>query len=64
MTRGKPLSFNREEVLARAMDLFWKKGYEKTGMIGLLEHMGIQRQSFYNTFGGKESNFTIVAGIF
>ena len=57
MTRGKPLSFNRDEVLEKAMDLFWAKGYSKTGMTELLDHMGIQRQSFYNTFGSKEEVF-------
>ena len=57
MTRGKPLSFERDEVLIRAMELFWHKGYEMTSMTDLLEHMGIQRQSFYNTFGSKEKIF-------
>lgn len=57
MTRGKPLSFDRHEVLERAMDLFWERGYSQTGMTDLLDHMGIQRQSFYNTFGSKEEVF-------
>lgn len=57
MTRGKPLSFDRNTVLERAMQLFWRRGYTKTGMTDLLEHMGIQRQSFYNTFGSKEEIF-------
>lgn len=57
MTRGKPLSFNREAALERAMDLFWDKGFANTGMTELLAHMGIQRQSFYNTFGSKEEVF-------
>lgn len=39
------------------MDIFWKKGYEQTSMSDLLEHMSIQRQSFYNTFGSKEKIF-------
>lgn len=54
MTRGKPLSFDRNTVLMRAMEYFWKHGYEASGITQLLEHMGIQRQSFYNTFGSKE----------
>lgn len=54
MKRGKPLSFDRNEALKSAMELFWRKGYEPTGMTELLEHMGIPRQSFYNTFGSKE----------
>lgn len=57
MVRGKPLSFDRDEVLAKAMELFWKKGFQNTGMTELLDHMGIQRQSFYNTFGSKEKIF-------
>ena len=53
MTRGKPLSFDRSEVLGRAMDYFWTHGYEATGMTELLNHLGIQRQSFYNSFESK-----------
>lgn len=54
MSRGKPLSFDRSEALQKAMELFWRKGYEATGITTLIEYMGIQRQSFYNTFGSKE----------
>ena len=57
MGRGKPLSFDRDKVLFLAMELFWQKGYEMTSMFDLLEYMGIQRQSFYNTFGSKEKIF-------
>ena len=54
MPRGKPLSFDREKVLSEALTLFWQKGFHNTGMSQLLAHLGIQRQSFYNTFGSKE----------
>lgn len=37
------------------MNLFWSCGYEATGMQALTEHMGISRQSLYNTFGDKQS---------
>ena len=57
MQRGKPLSFERDKVLCLAMELFWQKGYQRTSMADLLAHMGIQRQSFYNTFGSKEKIF-------
>jgi AcrR family transcriptional regulator len=57
MVRGKPLSFDRDEVLTKAMELFWQKGFMHTSMSELLAHMGIQRQSFYNTFGSKEKIF-------
>lgn len=54
MKRGKPLSFDRDEALKRAMEIFWNHGYEHTGITKLIEYMGIPRQSFYNTFGSKE----------
>lgn len=55
---GRPREFDREQALDRAMDLFWSKGYEATGMSELCERMGLGRQSLYNAFGDKESLFT------
>ena len=57
MIQGRPLSFDREEVLGKAMQLFWSRGYDALGMSDLLDEMGIQRQSFYNAFGSKEDVF-------
>lgn len=34
MTRGKPLSFDRDEVLEKALNLFWENGYSQTGKPG------------------------------
>ncbi|MFQ5527323.1 MAG: TetR/AcrR family transcriptional regulator [Thermoanaerobaculia bacterium] len=62
MTRGPAKQFDRDEVLGRAMELFWAQGYEATGMSQLLEHMGIGRQSFYDTFGGKKVLFLEALG--
>jgi len=55
MARGK--SFNEEQVLDKARDLFWLKGYEAASMQDLVDSMGINRQSIYDTFGGKEKLF-------
>lgn len=57
MTQGKSLSFDREAVLLEALELFWQNGYEATGVAELLDHMGIQRQSFYNQFHSKKGIF-------
>lgn len=54
---GRPREFDREEALEKAMQLFWSKGYEATGMAALCDHMGLGRQSVYNCFGDKESLF-------
>lgn len=51
------LEFDREEVVEKAMHLFWLQGYNATTVDDLLKAMGIQRSSFYNTFGGKQPIF-------
>jgi TetR/AcrR family transcriptional repressor of nem operon len=53
--RGPEKRFDREEVLKKAMELFWNQGYAATGMTQLLTHMGIGRQSLYDTFGDKKT---------
>jgi TetR/AcrR family transcriptional repressor of nem operon len=45
--------FDRDDALKRAGRLFWKRGYEKSSMTALLKAMGIQKGSFYATFGSK-----------
>ena len=49
--------FDEEEVLERAMHLFWKKGYYATSVQDLVNHLGINRSSLYDTYGGKRSLF-------
>ncbi len=57
MSPGPAKQFDRDEVLERAMQLFWAEGYEATGMTRILEHVGIGRQSLYDTFGDKRGLF-------
>jgi TetR/AcrR family transcriptional repressor of nem operon len=52
---GRPKQFRREDVLERAMQHFWRCGYEATSLPALLKAMGISRQSLYDTFGGKRA---------
>lgn len=54
---GRQQEFNREETLNKAMHVFWQKGYKATSMKDLVEEMGIQPGSIYNTFGDKHSLF-------
>ena len=49
--------FDREEVLQKAMELFWKKGFHATSIQDLVTHLGINRASMYDTFGGKDQLF-------
>lgn len=54
---GRCREFDENEVLQKAMELFWKQGYEKTSLSDLVEHMGIHRRSLYDTFGDKHTLF-------
>ncbi len=55
MARKK--EFEREAVLDRAIEAFWCKGYEATSIQDLLDGMGINRGSLYDTFGDKHTLF-------
>jgi len=54
---GRPKTWKREEVLRRAMRLFWEKGFEGTHLQELVEVAGINRFALYKEFGGKEGLF-------
>ena len=62
MERGRPREFARETALDKATETFWRQGYRATSTADLLAHMGIARQSFYNTFGGKRALFIEALG--
>jgi TetR/AcrR family transcriptional repressor of nem operon len=50
---SRPLEFSKGEAIARAMELFWRKGYEATSIDDLTRSLGIGRASLYNAFGDK-----------
>jgi AcrR family transcriptional regulator len=55
--RGRPRSFDKGEALARAMEVFWAKGYEGASMADLTAAMGVASPSLYAAFGSKEELF-------
>jgi len=55
MVRTK--EFEPDTALARAVDVFWERGYEKTSLQNLVDRMGIGRRSLYDTFGDKHTLF-------
>ena len=56
---ARPRSFDVDDVLQRATELLWSKGYEATSVRDLEVHLGVGRQSIYNTFGDKHSLFVL-----
>jgi AcrR family transcriptional regulator len=55
--RGRPRSFDRDQALEQAMEVFWKKGFESASITDLTEAMGINPPSLYAAFGDKEKLF-------
>ncbi|MGY4477138.1 TetR/AcrR family transcriptional regulator [Bradyrhizobium sp. USDA 3364] len=49
--------FNEDEVIATALDVFWRKGLHDATMLDLAEATGVQRGSLYNAYGDKEAIF-------
>ena len=54
---GRPLSFDRDAALEKAMLAFWAHGYETTSVADLTEAMGITAPSLYAAFGDKKRLF-------
>jgi AcrR family transcriptional regulator len=55
--RGRPRKFDREDVLERAMHVFWAKGYEGAALSDLTSAMGLTPPSLYAAFGDKDGLF-------
>jgi AcrR family transcriptional regulator len=55
--RGRPPSFNQDEALEKALNVFWLHGYEGTSMAELTEALGMNKPSIYAAFGNKEELF-------
>ena len=44
---------DHDEVIERAMHMFWQRGYKKTSVEDLIQGAGVNRFNLYETFGGK-----------
>jgi TetR/AcrR family transcriptional regulator, copper-responsive repressor len=63
-TRGRPRAFDRDEVLAKAIEAFWEHGFEATSVAELTKAMGISPPSLYATFGDKKALFLEAVAVY
>lgn len=54
---GRPREYDPDTVLDRAVDVFWRKGFQGTSVQELVDATGINRASMYGGYGSKEGLF-------
>ena len=54
---ARPRAFDEADVLQKALDTFWTRGYGATSIEDLVAATGINRASLYATFGDKHQLF-------
>ena len=54
---GRPPSFDREKVLRKLREPFWKQGYAATSLDDLMKATGLGKGSLYAAFGDKQRLF-------
>jgi AcrR family transcriptional regulator len=54
---ARPREFDEPLVLDKAMEVFWRQGYEGTSLSDLLDATSLTKSSLYAAFGSKEELF-------
>jgi len=54
---GRPRKFDRNDVVAKAMRVFWTNGFTQTSIDDLVGGTNVGAQSLYNAFGNKKEIF-------
>jgi AcrR family transcriptional regulator len=57
LAMGRPKSFSREEVLDKAMPVFWKHGFADASLQELERATGVNKSGLYTEFRDKEDLF-------
>jgi TetR/AcrR family transcriptional repressor of nem operon len=61
---GRRRSFDENQALEQAMNVFWALGYEGAGIADLEQATGLGRQSLYGAFGNKRALFERVVDFY
>lgn len=53
--RGRPCSFDRDELLEHVMNIFWEHGFSGMSFNEIAQKTGLTRASLYNSFESKQN---------
>ena len=54
---ARPVEFEHDVVINKAMEQFWREGFEASSIQKLLDVTNINRGTLYNSFGDKDAFF-------
>ncbi len=54
---GRPKGFERQDVLQKAIQVFWKKGFADTSVQDLEKATGVNKSGLYSEFNDKQDLF-------
>jgi len=54
---GRPKDYDRDEVLEKAVAVFWQKGFKACSMADIVKATGLNTASLYKEFGDKDGLF-------
>lgn len=57
-------SYDRDDLIARARDLFWAQGWAGTSMKDLERALGLKPGSFYAAFGSKDALYGLALDLY
>src|ERR1700732_1230435 len=57
VSMGRPKNFSREEVLEKAIPVFWKHGFADTSLQDLQQATGVNKSGLYTEFRDKDDLF-------
>ena len=56
-TKGRPISFDKDDLIDSVMHLFWERGYHNLSLNEIAHEVGLTRASLYNSFKNKDTLF-------
>jgi TetR/AcrR family transcriptional regulator, transcriptional repressor for nem operon len=59
MSIGRPVQYDKDYSLRKALELFWRKGYQGTSLRDLCDETRLSKSSLYSVFGDKHQIFLL-----